>query len=67
MNIILNNREEVFEKDLMNITELLQAKNYTFKIITIKVNGTFIKKDEYDTTYIKEGDNVAAIHLITGG
>lgn len=67
MKIILNNREEFFEKDLINIKELLQAKNYTFKIITIKVNGKFIKKEEYDATFIKEGDNVAAIHLITGG
>jgi len=67
MKIVLNNRDEIFEKDIMNITDLFLAKNYTFKIITVKVNGKFISKDEYDTTYIKEGDNVAAIHLITGG
>ena len=67
MKIILNNREEVFDKDSMNVTELLQAKKFTFKIITIKVNGKFIKKDEYNATLINEGDDVAAIHLLTGG
>lgn len=67
MKIILNNREEFFDKDSMNITELLQAKSFTFKIITIKVNGKFIKKEDYDNTYIKENDVVAAIHMITGG
>ena len=67
MKIVLNNREEIFEKDSMNVTELLQAKNFTFKIITIKLNGKFIKKEDYDTTFIKDGDDVAAIHLLTGG
>ncbi|MDD3877743.1 MAG: sulfur carrier protein ThiS [Bacteroidales bacterium] len=67
MKITLNNREEVFEKDEMTVIELLEYKKFTFKIITVKVNGTFIKKDMYEKTIIKEGDNVAAIHLITGG
>jgi len=67
MKIVLNNRDEVFEKDAMNVTELLQAKNFTFKIITIKLNGKFIKKEDYDATLIKDGDDVAAIHLLTGG
>jgi len=67
MKIILNNREEYFDKSEININELLSLKNFTFKIITVKVNGFFIKKENYETTYIKEGDNVAAIHLITGG
>ena len=67
MKIILNNREEVFEKDTMNITELLQVKNFTFKIITIKLNGKFIKKEDYDVALVKDGDDVAAIHLLTGG
>jgi len=67
MKITLNNREETFDKEQMTVKELLEALNYTFKIITIKINGTFIKKDNYETTLIKDGDNVAAIHLITGG
>ncbi len=67
MKIILNNREETFEKDTMNVAELLKAKNFTFKIITVKVNGSFVKKEDYETTLIIEGDDVAAIHLLTGG
>ena len=67
MKIILNNRDEVFENESMNVTELFHLKKFTFKIITVKLNGIFIKKEDYDTTFIKDGDIVAAIHLITGG
>jgi len=67
MKITLNNNEEIIERDTITVEELLALKKYTFKIITIKLNGTFIKKDAYSQTYIKDGDKVAAIHMITGG
>jgi len=67
MKIILNNTEEIFDKNELTVSELLMLKNFTFKIITIKLNGLFIKKENYDSTIIKDGDNVAAIHMITGG
>ena len=67
MKIILNNREEVFDRNEMTVNELLQIKNFSFKIITVKLNNIFIKKELYDTTIIKDGDIVAAIHMLTGG
>lgn len=67
MNIILNNRQETIGADSLTITELLKYKNFTFRFLVIKINGVLIKKDFYNTATIKDGDNVAVIHLTSGG
>ena len=67
MKIILNNKEEVFDADHLTINQLLQLKNFTFKMLVIKVNGQLIKKHEYNSAFVKEGDDVMVLHLISGG
>jgi len=67
MKIILNNRSESFVKEKITISELLKIKNYTFKMLVIKVNSKLIKKDAYDTFEIKDGDDVTVLHLVSGG
>lgn len=67
MKILLNNNTETFEKSQMSITELLQEKKYTFKMLVVKVNGAIVKRDAYPTTLIKEGDDVMVLHLMSGG
>lgn len=67
MDIILNNRKEKINIEKLSITDLLKYKNFTFKMMIVKINGKLIKKDEYQTAYIKEGDNVSVLHLISGG
>lgn len=67
MIIILNNKEESFEADHFTINELLQVKKFTFKMLVIKVNGHLIKKSEYDSAIIHDGDEVMVLHLISGG
>ena len=67
MNITLNNNPEKFNIDNCTVNELLRMKNFTFKMLIIKINGRLIKKEEYDTTLISEGDDVNVLHLISGG
>jgi thiamine biosynthesis protein ThiS len=67
MEIILNNRPESFEKEQISISELLDIKNFTFKMLVVKVNGKLVKKGEYDSFQIKNGDDVNVLHLISGG
>ncbi len=67
MKIILNNKEEVIEGNILTINELLQIKKYTFKMLVIKVNGILVKKNEYDKITVKDGDDVMVLHLISGG
>ena len=67
MEITLNNRNENFDCETMTVSQLLEIKNFTFKMIVIKINGKLIKKEVYETTLIKNNDNVNVIHLISGG
>jgi sulfur carrier protein len=67
MKIILNNKEEIFDAEQLTISQLLKDKKFTFKMLVIKVNGQLIKKSEYEKSFIKDGDDVMVLHLISGG
>lgn len=67
ISITLNNREETFDTDLLNIDQLLKMKNYTFKMMVVKINGDLVKRPQYAEAQIKEGDDVMILHLISGG
>jgi len=67
MKIILNNREEILPGGPVTVNELLALKKFTFKMLVIKVNGKLIRKSEYETMMVNEGDDVMVLHLVSGG
>ncbi len=67
MNITLNNRPEHFEQDMLTISDILKHKNFTFKMMVVKINGQLIKKEQYQTAKVSDGDDVQIIHMISGG
>jgi thiamine biosynthesis protein ThiS len=68
MNIILNNRPETIEGfQTATVQQLLEYKNFSYKMLVVRVNNATIKREEYDSQIIKDGDKVAVIHLMTGG
>jgi sulfur carrier protein len=68
MKITLNNKPETIEgKDQISVSELLQLKKYTYKLLIVRVNDKNVPDEQQDTTIINEGDNVMVLHLITGG
>lgn len=67
MNIVLNNRSEHIDGDVISIQHLLEVKNFTFKMLVIKINGKLIRKNEYAKAMVNNGDNVTVLHLVSGG
>ena len=67
MKIFLNNREEEFSSDLITVAEMLEIKKFSFKLRIIKINGALIPKDNYDSTFIHNGDDVQMLYLMSGG
>lgn len=67
MKILLNNRKEVFDREEMTVSDLLKEKNMTFRMRLVKINGSLVEKDKYDTTTVSDGDNVQVIYLMSGG
>lgn len=68
MNITLNNRPEELEGyNELSVSELLKVKNFTFKFLAVRINGTPVKPSEFNEAIIRPGDKVVVMHLISGG
>ncbi|MCX6248383.1 MAG: sulfur carrier protein ThiS [Bacteroidetes bacterium] len=67
MNIIVNNNPETIEGDTITVNQLLQLKNFTFRMLIVKINGTLVQKGDYETAAIHDADDVSVLHLISGG
>ena len=67
MNILLNNRPEEFDAYELSITEIMQRKSFLFKLLVVKLNGVLIDKRDYASTFVREGDDLMIIHLVSGG
>jgi thiamine biosynthesis protein ThiS len=67
MKILLNNREEEFDKETITVSELLVLKKFSFRMRIIKINGVFIPKENYDSTVVHHGDEMQMLYLMSGG
>lgn len=67
MRILLNNREEELDSNSLTVNDLLKIKKYSFRMRIVKINGKLIPGDQYDTSLIKDGDDVQIIYLMSGG
>jgi thiamine biosynthesis protein ThiS len=67
MNITLNNRLETFDAQTLSVAEILKVKKFSFKMLVIKLNGKFVMDEDRETTFVKDGDLLAIIHLESGG
>lgn len=62
----LNNRNEEYIEGL-TIGELILMKKYSYKKKIVSINGEFIEPEDYDKTFINDGDDVKIHHLLAGG
>lgn len=67
MKILLNKRVEEFDKDSISVSEMLDLKKFTFRMRIIKINSILISKEKYDSTIIRDGDDVQMVYLMSGG
>jgi len=62
------NGEEMPWRDGMSVQDILDAKNYTFKMIAVWINDEPIERSEgYSTAPVPDDANVEVIHMISGG
>lgn len=67
MEILLNNRKEIIDKNEISLAELIIMKNYTFKLLVTRINGKLIKKEARESMLVRDGDEVQILHMISGG
>jgi len=64
--IKVNGRDIEWEKDL-TVDLLLKRREYAFPLMIVKINGSFISREEYKDTLVMDNDNVQVVHTIAGG
>ncbi|MCF7912529.1 MAG: sulfur carrier protein ThiS [Candidatus Cloacimonetes bacterium] len=62
----LNKRLEEWQPE-MSIRNLLDKKEYNFRMLVIKIDNKLIKKSDYDTAIIPLHADVQILHLMSGG
>ena len=67
MKITINGEAKEL-KDGLSITELLVVENVEMpEMVSIQLNETFLKQDEYKVTIVKEGDDINFLYFMGGG
>lgn len=64
--IKVNNKDFEWE-DGLTVRKLLDKKVYTYPRLIIKINNVLVPDEEYESTIIRDGDDVKVIHLLAGG
>lgn len=67
MKIILNNRTEIFDQETLTISRIMEIKSFHFRMLVVRLNDRLISRDLYDSTEVKDGDDLKIIHLVSGG
>jgi thiamine biosynthesis protein ThiS len=65
--IRVNEQYDVDHVPGMTVQDLLDALNFSFRMIVVKINGQVVLRKDYATTLVPDDAEVQAIHLISGG
>ena len=64
--ITVNGENRTLEKPV-SVTKYLKASNYIPVQVVVELNEEIIKRENYDTTVLKDGDVVEILHFMGGG
>ena len=67
MTIRLNGETAELPGDALSVRAVLVAKGWSFPLIIVKINGKLAARDEWNTALVSDGDEMEAIHLVSGG
>ncbi|MBE32803.1 thiamine biosynthesis protein ThiS [bacterium] len=68
MKIKLNGEETTLDKESVTISELLALKDVKMPdMVSVEHNGDILDRDKFDTTQVKEADQVEFLYFMGGG
>ncbi|MDR3331480.1 MAG: sulfur carrier protein ThiS [Synergistaceae bacterium] len=66
--MITVNGDKVDWKMGMTIQDVLDAKNYSFRLISVWVDGALVRRrEDYSATPVPDGCDIDVIHMMSGG
>jgi sulfur carrier protein len=68
MNIKINGKESAIENLQVSVAEVLKANGVqAVEMVTVQLNGAFIAKEQLESTFLKENDQVDFLYFMGGG
>lgn len=67
MNIFFNNKEIALDTENVTVADLLQQTAMPSSGIAVAVNNKVVRKADWPTTQLNNGDNVTVITAVCGG
>ena len=67
LHMITVNGDRMEWHDGMTVAEILEIRNYIFRMIAVQVNGELIKRGTYEQTSVPDEADVQVILMISGG
>lgn len=65
MRVKINGKsEEIHEATVL---DLLKSKNVEPRMVAVEVNSELIERNHYETTFLKEGDEIEFLYFMGGG
>jgi sulfur carrier protein len=66
--VITVNGDKFDWREGLTVQDILDAKNYTFRMISVWINGEVVQnRGDYPVTPVPDGGTVEIIHMISGG
>ncbi len=66
ITIKLNGKDKTLKRE-MDIETFLTLKGLKKESVVVMINENIIKKDRFETTYIKDKDEVEILRFVSGG
>ncbi len=68
MKVIVNGKEQEFNETSIGLTELLLRNKVTKpELVSVQLNGFFVKREAYQETIVNENDEVDFLFFMGGG
>jgi sulfur carrier protein len=65
--IRVNEQYEVDYRPGMTVQDMLDALQFSFRMIVVKIDDRVVLRKDFATTPVPDGADVQAIHLTSGG
>jgi sulfur carrier protein len=68
MDITINGKKESIDKNEITVFELLKVKNIKMpEMVSVQVNGDILRRNTFDSTLVRENDEVNFLYFMGGG
>lgn len=68
MKIKVNGEAKTYDLEKVSVSEMLKIGDVQSpELVTVQLNGQFVKKGEYNNTYLNENDEIEFMYFMGGG